>query len=80
MIEKLQQAAKAQAVPEEVKCLSKDAKESLQAMVDYCLNHGIGMGMDEGFKCHESGNKHSFRLEIEQFCGALTAAQVKDGE
>jgi len=49
--------------------LSQEAKESLQAMVDYCLRHGIAMGMDEGIACFDTNKKHPFRVELEAFCG-----------
>lgn len=48
--------------------LSQEAKDSLKAMVDYCLRHGIAMGMDEGYECPETGKKHDFRVELEAFC------------
>lgn len=48
--------------------LSDEAKESLQAMVDYCIRHGIGMGPDEGIKCFNTNQKHSFRKELESIC------------
>ncbi|THJ45052.1 hypothetical protein [Aeromonas veronii] len=49
--------------------LSDEAKESLQAMVDYCIRHGIGMGPDEGIKCFDTNQKHLFREELENICG-----------
>ena len=49
--------------------LSDEAKESLQAMVDYCIRNGIGMGPDEGIKCFDTNQKYSFREELEAICG-----------
>ncbi|HHB1596529.1 hypothetical protein NB550_11580 [Vibrio parahaemolyticus] len=47
--------------------LSKEAKETLIAMVEHCLNSGLKMGMDEGIQCFETGKKHNFRTELEKF-------------
>lgn len=47
--------------------LSVESKESISAMVDYCLRNGIAMGMDEGIKNFDTNEKHTFRLEIEAF-------------
>lgn len=52
--------------------LSPEARTVLEGMVHYCLDNGVGMGMDEGW--HERTNKHGdpvktrkrkFRTEIE---------------
>lgn len=48
--------------------LSEEAEESLKGMVEYCINHGIAMGQDEGFSSFEPENKHPFRIELERFC------------
>lgn len=78
-IEELQAATKA-AVPNVIFQLSSDAKDSLCAMLEYCLENGIGMGMDEGIRDFDSGDKYSFRLEIEALCDSLAVApEVKDG-
>lgn len=55
--------------------LSEEAKEVITGMLDYCLNHGIGMGQDEGIECFETNQKYGFRLEIERF---LIANQKKE--
>lgn len=47
--------------------LSKDAKESLVAMVEHCIEHGIAMGMDEGFSDAENHEEHPFRKELKAF-------------
>ena len=73
------QAATKAAVPNVIFQLSSDAKDSLCAMLEYCLENGIGMGMDEGIMDFHSGDKHSFRLELEALCDSLAAApDVKD--
>jgi hypothetical protein len=77
-IEELQAATKA-AVPNVIFQLSSDAKDSLCVMLEYCLENGIGMGMDEGIRDFDSGDKYSFRLEIEALCDSLAVAhEVKD--
>lgn len=47
--------------------LSNEAKETLKGMVEHCINHGIGMGMDEGY--HDDDSKREFRKELESFSG-----------
>ncbi|WP_241647013.1 hypothetical protein [Rosenbergiella metrosideri] len=47
--------------------LSKDASESLIAMVEYSLSHRICMGMDEGFKSFDPVVEHDFVQEIRDF-------------
>jgi len=47
--------------------LSPDAQETIIGMIEYCLNHGLCMGMDEGFLDIDNQTKHTFRAEIEQF-------------
>ncbi|RZD19704.1 hypothetical protein [Pseudoalteromonas sp. MEBiC 03485] len=53
--------------------LSDEAKETLKVMVEYCINHNLCMGMDEGFAQFGSDEqdevKHHFRQELEAFCG-----------
>ena len=53
--------------------LSDEAKESLKAMVEFCINRGYCMGQDEGIKVFADegveGVKHDFRNELESFCG-----------
>ena len=73
-------AAKSQAVPDTIGRLSLDAKETLHGMIDYCLENGIAMGMDEGFDYTSDGEKHEFRLEIESLRDTLEAAQANGGE
>lgn len=46
--------------------LTDEAKETLKGMVEYCINHGIGMGMDEGLDINN--NKKEFRAQLEAFC------------
>lgn len=50
--------------------LSDEAKETLKGMVEYCINYGICMGMDEGidYSNDEDGEPHQFRKELEAFC------------
>ena len=74
IIAKLQKAANVQAVPDTIGGLSLDAKETLHGMIDYCLENGIAMGMDEGFNYSSDGAKHEFRIEIESLRDTLTAA------
>lgn len=50
--------------------LSEDAKESALAMIEYCVEHGIAMGMDEGFADPMTHEKHEFRKELEKFTKA----------
>lgn len=49
--------------------LSNTAKESLIAMLEHCLSHGICMGMDEGFDADD--NKQPFRIELESLAKTL---------
>jgi single-stranded DNA-specific DHH superfamily exonuclease len=52
-------------MPKRLVELSEDAQEALIAMIEYGLNHGIGMGMDEGFDL-KTDQPHPFRKELEQ--------------
>ena len=73
------QAARKSAIPNNVTNLSFDAKESLCAMIDYCLENSIGMGTTEGIRDFYSGEKCSFRIEIESLRDILAAApEVND--
>jgi len=47
--------------------LSEEAQEALKNMVWACINHGICMGMDEGY--HDDDSKRAFREELEAFSG-----------
>jgi len=47
--------------------LSEEAKSTVKEMVEFCINHGYRMGMDEGFA--PDGTKQKFREEIEFFSG-----------
>ena len=62
--------------------LSKDASESLIAMVEYALSHRICMGMDEGFKSFDPEVEHDFVQEIRNFIasgeGFFTAPPVPE--
>lgn len=49
--------------------MSEEAQEVAKQMIDYCINHGIGMGMDEGIADFDSGTKHNLRQELELFSG-----------
>jgi len=55
--------------------LSEEAKEVVKGMVEFCINNGMCMGMDEGFKSFGNGRrkidaeKHRFRKELESFSG-----------
>ncbi len=46
--------------------LTDDAKETLKGMVEFCINNGFCMGMNEGL--NEDYTKKQFRLELEKFC------------
>lgn len=48
--------------------LSEEAEETLKVMAEYCINHGIAMGQDEGFSSFGPEIKHHFRVELERFC------------
>lgn len=52
--------------------LSEEAKQTLKTMVEFCIERGYCMGMDEGIaQFKEDGNeeiKHPFRTELEAFC------------
>lgn len=47
--------------------LSDEAKETLKGMVEYCINGGIRMGMDEGVANFETGEEHAFVTELREF-------------
>ncbi len=49
--------------------LSDEAKVDVKGMVEYCINHGVVMGMDEGYVDYEQKIKHPFRIELEKFSG-----------
>ena len=49
--------------------LSDEAKEVAKGMIEFCINKGYCMGMDEGFK--DEDHKHDFRLELERFSDNL---------
>lgn len=59
--------------------LSDDAKQTLKGMVEYCIERGLCMGMDEGIEVFADGDtkevKHVFRNELEKFCGMQTASE-----
>ena len=46
--------------------LSTDAKEVINLMVEYCINNGLCMGMDEGCDW-DTLVRHPFRTELEEF-------------
>lgn len=52
--------------------LSDEAKSTLKGMVEFCINQGYSMGMDEGIIQHKEDDKpeikHPFRKELEAFC------------
>lgn len=45
--------------------LSKDAQLTAVGMIEYCIEHGIGMGMDEGWT--RDNQKRAFRKQLEDF-------------
>lgn len=52
--------------------LSQEAKETLIGMVEFCINNGFCMGMDEGLDFDstddlESRKPQPFRAELEKF-------------
>ena len=47
--------------------LSENAKSTAKGMIEYCIECGYRMGMDEGFTKHD--RKRSFRVQLEKFCG-----------
>ena len=51
--------------------LSKESKDVLLGMVEFCIDLGCCMGMDEGIAQFEDDDhdeiKHPFRLELEAF-------------
>jgi hypothetical protein len=47
--------------------MSKDAQETAKGMIEYCINNGYRLGMDEGFTKHDK--KRAFRKQLEAFCG-----------
>jgi hypothetical protein len=47
--------------------LSKEAQEVAKGMIEYCIEGGERMGMDEGFT--KDNRKRSFRKQLESFCG-----------
>lgn len=49
--------------------LSDEAKEAAKSMIEFCINNGYCMGMDEGFIDFEQEHKHRFREELELFSG-----------
>lgn len=48
--------------------LSEEAQEVALGMIDYCLNHGIAMGMEEGLDL-DTYEPLPFRRELEQLVG-----------
>jgi hypothetical protein len=54
--------------------LSEDALETVKSMVEFCVNRGYCMGMDEGIDTFgDWGNKEvksQLRLELDAFVGA----------
>ena len=48
--------------------LSDESKDMVKHMVEFCINNGYCMGMDEGFKSFDPDVKHDFRIELEKFC------------
>ena len=49
------------------KGLSREAASTLRGMVEYCLNHRVCMGMDEGFKSFDPEEEHDFVKELRAF-------------
>ena len=47
--------------------LSDEAQTDVRYMVEFCINQGYCMGMDEGLK--EDGSALPFRKELEEFSG-----------
>lgn len=48
--------------------LSEEAQEVALGMIEYCINHGCCMGMDEGLDL-DTGKAQPFRRELEQLVG-----------
>lgn len=48
--------------------LTQEQQETVKGMVEYCLDRGIGMGMDEGFACLETYTPNEEREALESFC------------
>ena len=46
--------------------LTDEAKDVLKGMVEYCINHKVQMGMDEGVDL-ETGEEHPFVTELREF-------------
>ncbi|OQX14075.1 MAG: hypothetical protein BWK73_10475 [Thiothrix lacustris] len=53
--------------------LSNEAKDSIYMMIEYCVERGIRLGMDEGMR--KDGKPKKFRKEIEEFAG-ITAQET----
>ncbi len=51
--------------------LSMEAREVIVGMVAYCLNHGIGMGQDEGLQAPDYKKPQPFRKELELLVARL---------
>ncbi len=47
--------------------MSKDAQSTARGMIEYCIEQGFRMGMDEGLT--KNGRKRAFRRQLEAFCG-----------
>jgi len=50
--------------------LSDEAQATAKMMIEHCINHGLCMGMDEGFDNFDQSVKHQFRIELESFVAA----------
>jgi hypothetical protein len=55
--------------------MSKDAQETAKGMIEFCINNGYCMGMDEGWTKHD--RKRAFRKQLEEFSG-MTADKAND--
>ena len=57
--------------------LSNEAQETAKGMIEFCIENGYCMGMDEGltFKDDEGSSINGvqpFRAELEEFCGRVS--------
>ena len=64
--------------------LSTEAKETLKGMVQYCIEHGFCMGMDEGLMQHpfhtEVEVRRGFRVELEMFSETEPNEEILENE
>ena len=58
----------------DVNKLTASSLEAIEGMIEHCLNHGIALGMDEGFD--DEGNSYGDRVIIEQAMGLEPSTNV----